>query len=470
MSPEESAEELSDIDSALSSAGIGPSGAEKKSPEILTPTTTVKTRQEFDDESEEVEEALGKNQKLTSEKLSARGREAKPNIRRQRTRDNIVEDAPGQTPEDAPVETPAGTPAQPKTPETPPEEEADSEIDALKEPQDLPPKKAADWRTLRQKAKEYKKKYGETEKKFGEAVDYIGRLQKTKGELPENVTAELAELRKFRAAVDLRQDPQFVERFDKKIQGNANEIFQILMAHGMTEEDVKKVKQVDAIRNYGKHSKWWKEKVFDVLEKNEANPQGAQDAILIRKKIEENVALDWDREKALQENVGKLDEYQAQQKEAWEQKTKQDAAEVDTIVADWQKTINIPFIKPLEMPTNATPEQKAQVTAHNKKYQEIADRFTNVYQATSPNLPARSRAEIAGASTLAFLQAEEIDKLLNEKNALLQENQKLKGAGTIANAGRAAPQSRTAPRKNLLDMSDLEAIDYQLQEALKGGN
>lgn len=460
ISPERAFNMDKSFDDAMSAQGITPSTPEsdrdglQPNSDSTAPESSVVKFTDYNEKQAQDDvdgSSDGKPPEVsTTEKLGPQGREAKTRTRK------VKAEEPKQ-PEPQPEVTPTPDPQKPTEPEI---EVTDPELLAIKEPKDLGPKKSEDWKKIRS--------YGAKQRKqYEEAVNFIVDLQKKQGQLPPEIDAELKELRQMRALVDLRQDPDFQSKYDKKIESNATEIWDIMKFHGMSEAKVEEWKSKDKVRGYSAADPDWAGVFKSMEEGPQANDQSRKDAMILKEMLKENMFLERNREKDLKSNVGKLEQWQAARQQQEQTRVAAEDKRAEEIVGELQSKLNLPYIKELPVPTNATAEQRNAIQAHNKKFEAFKGQFIQNYQATNPRLPVEQRVDLASAPILGMIILEKNDELNQIVQRQSAELESLKKAGSVAAIGRATPPADTRPRQGWsVHESANDAIDKGLLEAM----
>lgn len=387
--------------------------------------------------------------------------------------------SPPATPPKGPAAaTPPAPPATPPKPGTPPAtppaapvEPKDPELDAIEQPKGLNPTNAGNWQRLRIAAKQYKTQATEAQAKLKEVEEKLKAASNPV--IPPEVMKELEDHRAFKRTFAIADDPEFKAKYDSVIESNDKEICGILKSCGMKPE------AADALLKNGLTKlpwKYWEDPTSEVdadgnetgvpkgvLNKLKAsdNPEENAAAQIIEGKLRASMQLSYEKKQAVAKaSEGQSEFLKEREKKAKEQfeadmKTMKDR--VDAVTA------NIPWAKPREIPADATPEQKAEIEAHNAFYKETEERFKI---ALFPRT-ALQRADTALAACYAYHLDRELKKSQSEAQWYKTEYEKLKGASrTVPSAATPPPSaSKTKGMGDLLKMKDLDAISQGLEDA-----
>jgi hypothetical protein len=329
----------------------------------------------------------------------------------------------------------------------------DKELDAIQPPRGMSPKSLEGWGALKTLAKSRGEKVQNLEAKVHELSGQVG---KPDPELSKKLEETQAELKRMQTLFTHEKDPDFIEKYDKKIEANEAAIYGLLKERGMSEESIKKIKENGGIAALPEN--FWEEHILPKL------------PLIERKKLEEalfgNVKLSEERKQALEKVRENWQVYE-------QEKVEKSRKEFETYSTEMAKhvdamTKDIPWAKPQEIPADATPEQKAKIEKENAFYQESEARFQAALYPASPT----ARVETALAACLSFKLADELaeteadrDKYKSECERLTEELEEIKAASITSGGGAAAPKDGIKPQDRTA-MKDSDAIDAGLDEVL----
>lgn len=361
------------------------------------------------------------------------------------------EPTPGPGTQPPPAAPPAG--AKPPEPAAPPAgPPADPEIDGIEKPRGLSPKNDGHWETLRAVAKREKAGRIAAEAKAKE-------LEAKVGSLPPEIEAEVKEAREIRRTFNLRNDPYLKETYDKPMEKTKQEIYTLMESCGFSKERIEKMEAAGGPMSHPMD--WWRDEIFARLE-NSDNQSEKTAAVLIENLLKKNIQMTFEREQELTRAVQGQAEWLKKRDEQYVTKAKEEREFIVNQLTEVQK--QIPWANPVQEPPNATPEQKAQVAAHNAFYNDTVSRMKVAMN--PPN--AQARLETALAACLSFKLAQDLDALGGKIKMLEEENGKLKSAG-VTRPGPVAtpPAGGTKPKSfgDLIKMKNEAAIDAGLEAA-----
>lgn len=322
-------------------------------------------------------------------------------------------------------------------------------IDEIKPPDDISPRNVVNFDKLRSVAKHW-----QTEAQRVPELEAQLAKVKTGEQLPEELKTELEDLRKWRSVFDVENDPEFKKQFTETTSRIDEEVLTIMKRHNLPESVEKELREA-GLGNVPQD--WWEENILPKLP--------FIDRERIQKRLAERADIVDSREqrvaKAIADRPGFLAEQQQRQ-----------GAEFATYSNEIQATVNeltkdIPWANPIAVPADATPEQTAQIEAHNKGIEQLEVRFQ---EALWPR-DARHRAEIACAAVASVKLAGDVNTLAAKLEAKEKELAGLTAQiASIKSAGRM-PGSRTPVPSgkesvlNLSGMPDEDAIEAGLQAA-----
>lgn len=258
----------------------------------------------------------------------------------------------------------------------------------------------------------------------------------------EKVLKELEELRNFRESVALEGDPVFKERFDTKLEEIDGQIYDRLKQAGATDADIEKIKQLGGVE------------ALD-LEKLAPDPR-------LRRFVETRLAKkDEIREERTQavsrgaETRKKfLQEQTESQKKATQKLVEESTAEFDRLAKE------LDGFKTIEVPKEATPEQKATIENANRY---IASKIEDARKLLGTDNP-KTRGELAAGYALAHVFLTERDGLAKQvaqlRKQLAEADKRVRAAIGAGKTVRTDTARSSAPAKPAVDLRPAgEALD-----------
>lgn len=288
-------------------------------------------------------------------------------------------------------------------------------------------------------------------------LELEGRLKEKEGQaLPEEVSKELGELRSFKRAFDLENDPEFNDKYVKAIQAEDQGAIELLKSWKLPDSAAKYIAENGGIAKFRlssdlmpedprfhnedgtrmSHSDWYDKFVEQRLTKAQKEELGDR-LVTIRQKGRERDAAVRDaianRDTLIKERQGQQEKHARE----WQDRV---IAHAPKVLAGFGDTAKL-----LEIPKDATEEQKKEVEAHNARFQkaqQIAEKY--VSNVTPENLTeaaiGAAYAEIA-KETMAD-QKSQIEKSQTRIKELEEELNKIKLAGKTSHRN-SAPNTPT---------------------------
>ena len=331
----------------------------------------------------------------------------------------------------------------PETPEPKPESSQEptpeDPYDKVKLRSDASERTKDTFESLKKTAKERESKArSEAEQARREVQELRARLEEvSKKTVPDNVEAELKELREFRATFDAERDPNFQQKFTSRLEQNNSTIFETLKKNGLKESLVEQVKSLPYDQQVEQIARW-------------AEKLSPRDKLLVTARLADNENVESDRQSALREIKAKADQILAERKAA-----------PDTFVAEAVKTLKpfipqIPFLHPKEIPANATPAVKAELEKHNAIAADSQSALLNFLNDQSP----KTRSILALAGVLAPRYQAQLRDAEARIKTLEAELGNIREAGRLSKTTRSSGTAeRAAPKVNIFDTSADEALD-----------
>lgn len=243
-------------------------------------------------------------------------------------------------------------------------------------------------------------------------------------------TKELEELRNFRRAADIENDPAFKASYDGKIEANNTLILTKLTEAGMSPENVAAIKEMGGVEAVD-----W-DPIMDKL-----NPALRH---LISAKLGQNIELRDARKEAVDAARKEPSKFESQRSET-QARVLTESANTFLSKMGWSAEKQIP--------ANATPAQKAEVEAHNKIARDAQDLVKSALKDYSPEAYAELAVGTASAirwkSQATTLQASldaattehktALDTVTKERDAAKAELERIKSAGRTHVRAKGSP-------------------------------
>jgi hypothetical protein len=263
----------------------------------------------------------------------------------------------------------------------------------------------------------------------------------SKKTVPDNLEAELKELREFRATFDAERDPEFQQKFSSRLEQNNGTIFETLKRNGLKDDLVEQVKAMPYDQQVEQIARW-------------AEKLSPRDKLLITARLADNENIESDRQSALRDIKSKADQILAEKRNA-------PARSQDQFVEEAVRTLKpvlpqIPFLHPKEAPANATPATKAEIEKHNALAAESQKMLLTFLQDDS----ARTRSVLALAGILAPRYQAQLKEAEGRVKALEKELSSIREAGRLSKTTRSsATAERAAPRVDVFDTNAEDAME-----------
>lgn len=256
--------------------------------------------------------------------------------------------------------------------------------------------------------------------------ELAAREEKLKGALPTEATKELEELRTFRRSVDIENDPEFRGRFDGKIETNNNAIMSKLAEAGMGQE------QIDAIKKLGGPEQVDWEPLLPKL------------PVALRRFVEAKLVQNEDLRTEKKDTVAQArKDPSVFEKQKVEQRSKVLVETANQHLSKLAWTVEKPI------PANATPEEKAKLTAANAVAKQaqglVQDALKDYNPATFAELAVgtafahKFKSDLEAATAEKSKLAENLAKVEKERDALKTELGKIKSASSTHRGSTTTP-------------------------------
>jgi autonomous glycyl radical cofactor GrcA len=339
---------------------------------------------------------------------------------------------------DEPKVTPIGTEA-PKT-----QDDFETNLSKFKAPDGSHPNFSKGMDELKKISHEEHSKRIETETKLQELTTKLADYEKkiNEGVIPEKIQKELEESRQWRREMDLKNDPDFVNNYVKPIQEANKDIMSLLKSAGLKEDTEKFIEengglldmsQSDAAANDNQTLAEW---VNDVLL--------PKTPLVFRNRIIAKLTGAMD---VMERGNKELSDWQSNSKERWE--AKQLKVREGFIKGQTKALSEIgDLAKPRQIPSDATPELRAEIDTHNNRLRTAEKRFNEyLQQGNNPEM----HGEILVKATQADLLMGWNKELQTKLAAAEKRISEIKAAGSHSQAGQhTAPESK--PQVNMQDL------------------
>lgn len=349
--------------------------------------------------------------------------------------------------------------------------EKKDELDKIELPAHSSPKAVDSFNALKKSAREtqatLQTQLSERDTKLAEATAELEKLRKVSGNVPEDVTKELEDLRKFRVAHDVESDPSFA-KFKGEIAANREAIYSKLKQVGYTDENIARIKELG-----GPESVLW--------DKKDANGESLLERLpihtrlFLQAKLVDNVNIADRRDAA-------LEAAKADGQKFLSQRAEKDSGELLNTANGHLKSLSWTAERPI--PATATPEQKAEIEAGNKEAKEAMDTVKMYLSDRSPSrhaelaigtlLAHRFERQLAAATTkLASVETAHkaaLELITKERDVLKADLDAVKRA-EIPRTEQSLTTITPAPKKGAFDnRSGSEALEALAAETVANAN
>lgn len=331
------------------------------------------------------------------------------------------------------------------------------EFDDIQLPPTAKAKSAMAFEALKKAARETRQKLEaeltETRKQIEQLKQELAEARAKSGKVPPEVERELEELRRFRMAHEVEYDPA-VREIDGRIRTNVELIYKKLLANGLTEEQIAKIRELGG----PEHVDWG-----PILEKLPFHVSR-----FIEAKLVENEGLREQRNEVYQKARERADEY----------RTELHARRTEAV---WQNVENlfkhIPDLQVKQVPPTASDEERKQIESHNRAVLELRALAKEWAADLSESRVAEliigtalahryKRAIDAVADTIKNMK-ERLDSVTQERDNLKKELGKLKQAEAPRSRGNVPPQRTTG---GSIFRDGAEVLDELAAEVLRGSS
>lgn len=250
-----------------------------------------------------------------------------------------------------------------------------------------------------------------------------------KGQLSQKeldaLKAENGELTKYRAMIDIQSDPEFLSKFDHKIEKNISSLQGMLKEMNISADQIK---QID-FRNPD---------LMGAIVANVTENKNIFVASKFKNKVQEIVDLTEQRNEALAEQKEKYKEtLEARKKQAFEKDVESEGKalkrlEAISVAKDNTGNPAFPFLNKKEAKDGATQPEIDQINSHNRLVELMVQKVQQAYKAESPE--ERMEASVAAAAAhyyIALYKAEaskrkSVEEELKKIASVSSETEKIK--------------------------------------------
>lgn len=329
-----------------------------------------------------------------------------------------------------------------------PQSEIDPEILAIEQPRNLSEKNQNNWRKLQETATNYKKQ-------FEEAQAYLAQQQQNPQQ--PQIPQDYEELKRFKAVFDIKNDPEFVSKYDQPIENTKESIYGLLQKNGATEEVISSIKNAGGPEKIDQQ--WWKENVIDKLLPIDA--ADLTDSLRAINKLQNQKTQEIEFNAENQEQI--LNERKNESINWYKQENDNIVKHIDEI------TKEVPWARYHEVPQGATREEAEKIQKHNASVADLHQKFNVALWPKN----AQERASVAAAAVLSHKLATQLrieqqsrTQMQSDLKRLSEENSKLKASGKMPRQSVNTPSTiKNNDINSRIKMNPSDAIDLGLDEA-----
>lgn len=370
-------------------------------PPIPQPLNPVIVPPNFDDElndtlSRAFPEAAPKNENKNTETPKAEVKAEKPvETKSEQTQDNKPKDKPVAS------EKPLLTP---------------DEIDKVE------PKKQDAWTALKNNNKQAARIITEREEEIKKLKAVVAERGLMSQKELDALKAENSELSKYRAMIDVQADPEFLKTFDQPMNQKVDEVVELLMQNGVSEEVARSI-------DYNNST------LISTITKQIAESKDDVMAEDFRSLAREARGLINKRNKAAEEQGKNYKEIlETRKKQSFERSAEDEGKALKHLEAiasgkdheGNQKREPIPFLNKMTPKETATQPEIDQINAHNKMVDMMQQKVHQAFRAESPE----ERMELSVAATAAHYLAAKLRAVTSQFKSLQEEHRKISAVNT----------------------------------------
>jgi hypothetical protein len=262
--------------------------------------------------------------------------------------------------------------------------------------------------------------------------------------VPEDVQKELEELRTLRARTDVESDPAFKQRFDAKQTTNFETVYGLLKAHALPDSELKALKAMS-----------FSERVEAITDL--ANKLPASSKLKIEAKLFENLNLDDEKAKALEEARSKATQIYAEREKLTKEQTEAAKQAKEQAVSQFKSH---ELFKKIDVPVSTPPEEKKRLEAANAQAEKLQKLYDEVVNDETP----LAKAEAAFGLVLAHKYKADLDTTKAQLQAAQKELDAIKKRAGVTDKGRVV-NVPTTTKPPVTDFDAGSALDAFAKQA-----
>lgn len=292
--------------------------------------------------------------------------------------------------------------------------------------------------------------------------------------LPKEVEEELEKLRHFQQTFGIEHDPEFTEKYDKKIEQIETESLDFLKSLDLPEPIEKFIKDNGGLAQVRYSQKpikdpqnpentitveqWFGREIF-------GNMDGLQQR-KVQKMIDTELDLREEKDKVVGEAKKNAASFIESRHKAFEEQRNAWFAEAEKAKEEFTKALG-PAAKEMVIKADMSPEDKAQAEKHNAQVKYVHETFPKLLEDNSP----RGRAAIAMSALQArylteYVQ-EVVPRLEKELREMTEKYEKTKEfSDKVKASGRTAKQSNAPIEKKKQEVPSHLVSDYSAMKEL----
>jgi len=346
---------------------------------------------------------------------------------------------------------------KPEDKKTDPAPEPD-ELDKVELPTNVKPKTGEAFSEVKRVAREKISLLATKTKELESKVAELESKTKDGGITPE-LKSEIEELRSFRSKMDVEADPAF-KSFDARAAEVSESIYAKLLSGGATAPVIEKIKSLGGVNEVN----------WEPILKNLPD----QFRRSIEAKLVEVEDIGERKAKAIAEAKANADKYLSERQQ---QTVKQKEVSTQKALAYGEKLLSeTEWMKPKQIPSGATPEQKASIEDYNKFLKDASVAVSEAAKDDSPEMRAalglgvaelmKVRRDFAEHKASSEAQIKTLETNLKEAQTLLE---KIKKGSTQRLRNTPANDDPLPGKGSKFTESGSDAIDRMAREAAEGG-
>lgn len=318
---------------------------------------------------------------------------------------------------------------------------ADDAVSDDETPSSLSPKNKDGWSVL-------KTNYKKAQRLAEERDVQISELKKTlaeKGTLTQKevdgLKAQISELSKYRAMVDIQADPEFISKYDQPIEKSIGSIKEMLLGMNVSED---LINQIDFSNT----------KLMDQIIGHVGEHQDKFIARKLQRKVEDLIDLSDKRNESLAEQKEKYKEYiESKKKENFSKEVEGEGRiykHLENIAAGKDregnaKTVPIPFLNKMEPKEGASQPEIEQIENHNRMVDLMANKVQEALKMNSPE----DKAELVVAAVASHYFQAQLKAAVSKIKSLETALQKISAVNNESVKAKATTPARNG---NSLDL------------------